>query len=252
MGRPLPSPASPYGMLAYDEDLNRLTDIQLDSTGDVRIGALASLPTAPMPSALTSFGNGYLGWVSDSNARWMIIRRGESGRRLVDGPLLGNGSVPYSQRVLASANLKVCVKPDQTKFAVLYGSAGRIELHDSSAALLDLAATPDSSNGDFELKDGVARWNRHRYYYSDCAATDQYLFALFSGQVEGVGVEMAYAGDRVQVFDWSGALRGVLALPFRVARMAVDAEQRSLYGSGTDGETIYRFSIPAEFQGVGR
>jgi hypothetical protein len=249
----LPTSGDSGGVVVYDPQLRRLTTFHLDEAGRQVVDTMLYLRMSPQPRRVTAFGHRYLGWLSEPGPRWMVFGGEDSTVKLIDGPLIGASDIPFRERMHASSALVVCVRPDARRFAVLYVSAGRIEMHDSNAAFIRLAAVPDSSNGDFEQQPGGGwKWSRHRYYYSDCAATPQYLFALFSGNEEGPAAEVTFAGRDMEVFDWDGNLKGRFKLSIPIVRFALDPTGEALYGSATDGVTIYRFDVPVEFQGTGR
>lgn len=247
-----PDPRNPAGVLVYDPELNRVTEMALDSGGRPSVGGIALLQRSPEPMNIAPLGGKYVGWLSDPGPRWMLFELDSSAAAMTDGPLLGPADAPFKQRMFASNNLTICSKPDGSRFAVLYASAGRIELHDSAAKLVGLANVPDSSNGDFangRAGEGL-RWERLRYHYVGCAATDRFFFALFSGHPDppsGGGFE----AERVQVFGWNGALAGDLRLSASVLHLTVDRAGTTLYAPSADGESIYRFAIPTPFGGAG-
>ncbi len=247
-----PHPRMASAVTVYDGQQRRFTEITLDSGRVPRIGNISSLSRAPIPLQVGRVGDHYVGWLRDSAWRWSRFRLNDSAPSTVAGPLVGPESAPRTERIKASANITVCARPDGSGFAALYGSAGRIELHDSMAAFLGLAGVPDSTNGEFVTEPGGRmRWDRRRFFYAGCAATNRFVFALFSGRVEGVPGKLAYAGDQVQIFDWQGVLRGELELSTDVVDITVDSGGAALYGAGAEGGTIYSFDIPAEFQGAG-
>lgn len=243
-----PNPHDPAGVVAFDVQLRRLTEIGLDSTGVPSVGTIVELPSSPRPRRVILFRNGYLGWLSEPGPRWVLFGHDGETSRYVDGPLVGPEEAPFKERMNASSALMVCDKPDESKFAVLYVSAGRIELHDSAAAFLGLAGVPDSTNGSFEpQRNGELRWNGSRFFYSSCAATNRFLFALFSGREMGPAADVTWAGDVVEVYSWDGVLAGQIDLSTRVTRIAIDSLGSTLYGSGADGQTVFRFDVPSEF-----
>lgn len=245
-----PSRHDPKGVVAFDVRLRRLTEIGVDSSGSPAVGRIIQLPNSPRPRRVVRFGDGYLGWLSEPGPRWVLFDDEGLEATYVDGPLVGPEAAPFKERMNASSALTICAKPDGSRFAVLYVSAGRIELHDSMAAFVGLAEVPDSTNGSFEQqRNGDLRWNGSRYFYSACAATDRYFFALFSGQEEGPAAEVTWAGDMVEVYRWDGVLVGQISLSTRVVRIAIDQLGSTLYGPGADGQTVYRFEIPSEFGG---
>jgi hypothetical protein len=248
-----PAPTLTSGVTVYDGQQRRFTEVALDSGGALHIGKVSSLSRAPIPLQVGRVGNHYIGWLRDPDRRWSRFGLNDSEPSTVTGPLVGPEAAPLTERIKASANVTVCARPDGGGFAALYGSAGRIELHDSMAAYLGLVAVPDSTNGEFVAEPGGRlRWDRKRFFYAGCAATNRFLFALFSGRVEGISGKSLYAGDRVQIFDWQGVQRGELRLSTDVVDITVDSIGAMLYGPGSQGGVIYRFDIPAEFAGAGQ
>jgi hypothetical protein len=239
------------GVIALDGDLARLTTAEPSTAGNMLTPEIVPIPTSVF--AMTALGGDFVGWVADSTARWILFGPNRRKPTFVSGPLLGSDAVDFRQRVNASVNLNICPKPDHTKFAVAYGAASRIEIHDSSAAFVGLAEVPNPTNGDFVAdRDGLVRWAPGKYYYGSCAATSRYLFALFSGRAGDSPDAVAYAGDQIQVFDWGGVFVGDFRLSTLVVRIALDSTGTTLYGSGAEGNVIYRFDVPVEFQGTGR
>ncbi len=246
-------PDASDGVIVYDGPLRRLTRLRADAAGGAQVGRITTLAgLVPIPRRLGALGSGYVGWLADSAPRWVILDADATPIRYSDGPLVGPVDVHWQQRVNASSTLSICGRPDGSGFAVAYGSAGRIELYDSLATLLGLAAVPDSSDGDFVTVEGFGselRWRNARYFYGGCAATDRFLFALYSGKPEGKPEEMNWGGSTVQVFDWKGHLISMLRLPVAMAEIAIDRSGVLLFGSSADGSVVHRFDVPTELQG---
>lgn len=251
--RLFPHPTSPGGVTVYDAQQRRFTEIALDEHLTTNVGRVVVLTRAPIPLQVGQVGSHYMGWLRDPEMRWVSFRLDETEPTLLPGPIVGPESAPLSERIKASANVTICANHDGSRFAALYGSAGRIELHDSGAAFVGLADAPDSTDGEFVPgAGGRVKWDRQRFYYAGCAATERFLFALYSGREEGLDRQLAYAGDRVHVFDWDGRQIGTLKLAVPVVEIAIDSAATSLYGSGAEGNVIYHFDIPPRIRVAGR
>ncbi len=74
--------------------------------------------------------------------------------------------------------------------------------------------TPDARNG-----------------YIDAAATERYIFALFSGRSQASGRRRAGYAEYVHVFTWGGKLIGVLHLAAEAGSIAVSPDGSMLYAA---------------------
>ncbi len=82
------------------------------------------------------------------------------------------------------------------------------------------------------------------FYYIDCAATGQYLYALFAGhRTDGPGGGLVRAARYVHVFDWQGRLVRVLGLDREVSAITVAADSL-LYAVGQQTAGVYAFRPP--------
>jgi hypothetical protein len=168
--------------------------------------------------------------------------------------LLGSDSIPERLRQSASVNAAICARSDGERFAVAYRYAGRIEIRTAINDSVQLAAVPMPSNGDF-LLNSSGEWvlESQRAFYEDCAATDQHVFALFSGWNAGNpsetrDVRESNLSNAIHVFDWSGSLVGIVELDQRVSSIFIDESAGSIYGTGTDRATVFRFAMPDAFR----
>jgi len=69
-----------------------------------------------------------------------------------------------------------------------------------------------------------------RFGYVDVAATDDRIFALFSGRTRGDHGPEAVFGRHVHVYDWSGRLLEVIELDADLLALTVDVDGGTLYG----------------------
>ncbi len=69
-----------------------------------------------------------------------------------------------------------------------------------------------------------------RFGYVDVTATDDHIFALFSGRTRKDYGSDAVFGRHVHVYDWSGQLLEAIELDADLLTLAVDTDGRFLYG----------------------
>jgi hypothetical protein len=246
-------PADPEGVIVYDRLAGRLTRLGVGADSQVEVRSTTLVPvSSPHPAWIAPVRGGYVGWlrdVRDSAHRWILFGHPGGAPTAVPGPLVGPERVGFRQRLDASSSLQICERPDGTRFAVVYGSAGRIELHDSAARFLGLADVPDSSNGDFQQQPGRGLiWNGLHFWYASCAASEPYLFALYAGTRVHYPGPPPNISRQVQIYDWHGRLIATLALSTGIDAIALDVKRGVLYGLGGSGTEIYRFDLPAEYR----
>src|SRR5690606_27807385 len=176
-------------------------------TGSPSVSVQDMRTVVPIPRQVGRVGTGIVGWLPDSAQRWASYDSALKLVAIVGGPLVGPREVEWRIRSQAASNMRICGHPDGSRFAVVYGSAARIEIHAVGGSLITLGQIPDTTNGEFVPRDGgggALRWDRTHYRYSGCAATSALVFALYSGQPEGRPEDVAWAGDQVHVLRWDG------------------------------------------------
>jgi len=182
---------------------------------------------------------------SDS-ARLVLIDTAGTVVRESRGPLLGADSVPLKARLSASRSVKACVRPDGGAFALVYSDAGRAELYNSLLQRTTLLPVPFPSDGAFGKNADTGAWEARapRKYYVSCAASQPYIYALFSGRHGDVERHVVVANSRyLHLFDWSGHLVAVFAFDHDVESLAVDGDSL-LYGMSVGSDTLYRYRLP--------
>ena len=124
-----------------------------------------------------------------------------------------------------SYQARMAASPARTRWAVAQRFADRIDVYDARGERV-ASGERLMGFGPEDLRDEDSR--RVRFGYIDVTATDQRIFALFSGRTRAEGD--ANFGDRVHVFDWDGRLVDVWVLDSRLVALAVEPSGSTLYG----------------------
>jgi len=154
-----------------------------------------------------------------------------SGETQYVGPMPPGDDVRF--HILQQAYMGTLVtSPSRHRIAVLSRRASRIEIYDGAGDLLEVFDGPHVFDADYRVdRQGqymAGLLNRHGY--SSAAATDDYIFAAFSGRAEAHfrGWSGSHA-EFVHVFTWDGELDRVLVLDREVLAIAVDPSGSTLY-----------------------
>ncbi|MYI07779.1 MAG: hypothetical protein F4059_10820 [Gemmatimonadetes bacterium] len=151
-------------------------------------------------------------------------------------PAPGGDTIPYIARLSAYQGGAV-FQSSRKLVARSYRNAGRIDIWDFSGREVATADVPDPFEPIFVYS---TRRNEYRFLrtaagnrrgYLDIEATEDFIFALFSGQADTPG-EFASWGSTVHIFDWWGGFVGSFGLgEERAVDIAVDPEARTLWTS---------------------
>ncbi|HEV2146185.1 MAG TPA: BF3164 family lipoprotein [Longimicrobiaceae bacterium] len=233
-----PVPGKPEEFWVYDLSLRRITHVDLErhhaapgSRVDTRVLKLSSGSTLTGPM-----------WIGDTVVSPGFFVDGRLARFDTDGLPLGTvGDLPPGgDRVPPTVRQEAYLATPATN-----GARTLIALGMEYADLIDVLR-PDGSlvrriRGPFgfDPRFTVARGahgpimssgDDMRMGYVHTAATDEYVYALFSGRTrEGYGEDSAF-GEYVHVYDWDGHLVRVLHLDAALLTIAVDPENATLYG----------------------
>lgn len=183
-------------------------------------------------------------WINDSE---LIAYGGFEGGSLVnigiDGaigspfgpPLPGGDTIPYIARLTAYQG-RAAFEPSRQLVARSYLNAGRIDIWDFSGRTIATADVPEPFDPVFSYSTQRDEYsfrvtaNGNRSGYSDIEVTEDYVFALFSGQPMEAGQPPPEGGDAVHVYDWSGTYMGGFRLGQPGASaIAVDMESMTLW-----------------------
>jgi hypothetical protein len=242
------SKRDPGSVWAFDLSLRRFTLVQPGHAPDAESRVVLLDGTPRVMKAVSMPDNEFVGVTASSEARF--VRFDSTGARVTQrpGPLLGDASVPEAERRKATiTGFAICPHP-AGGFAVVYGTAGRVELYDSSASLVDTALVPFPSQPAFarDERTGRTRWVDDRSWYLDCEATSRHLYALFAGRstTEFRGGQAAI-GRFLHVFSWDdGELVSTFELDPPIGSIAINPAGTTLYGASVATAKIYRFRLP--------
>lgn len=176
--------------------------------------------------------------------RFVFFDEAGSVTRAVRGDLLGHDGVPVSERAEASAQFSLCAHPQAIRFALLYKRAARVRIYDSTAKHVVDATVPYAIDATFEEVDGEIRFIQEWITYQSCWASNDVLYALYSGDDYRTASAGSLGGEEIHVFDWnSGRLVRTLYLDRRIFGFAVDEDSGWLYGGSLQDAGIYRFRL---------
>jgi len=181
-----------------------------------------------------------------------------------DGTLLGHfGGVPDWPEALPvmlrnqHGEVEIAVHPSRGLFvaATRYGS--RIEVLDFSGERRALARTP------FDFRSGVSfastregsglAWGPDmRIGYIGVVATEDRIFALFSGRTLKLHGRNAAYGRHVHVFDWDGELRRIIYLDADAFKLAVEPDGSAIYTVGVEDTAVRRYDLSSSGPLAGR
>lgn len=126
----------------------------------------------------------------------------------------------------------LAVNPARTRAVTATRLSTGVEIYDVSGELFAHAQTPYDFPVDYMVDQGgefMPGWH-NRFGYQSVTATDNLIYALFSGKAEAHfrGMSGAHAAF-VHVFNWDGGLERVLRLDREVLDLAVDQAGATLY-----------------------
>lgn len=138
--------------------------------------------------------------------------------------------------------------PSGTRIAVVTNRASQLEIYDSDGELLSRTDGPFPFGPDYRVgrQGDYERGIRHREGYPSVAATEDRIYALFSGRAEAHfrGWSLSH-GEFVHVFNWSGELKSVFKLDREVLRIALDNDASTLFAvTDTPTPSVLRFRLP--------
>lgn len=250
-------PASPDAFWVFDGNLGRVTRL--------RFGGAATVPV--VDEVVNLHGEGGLHfqavWIGDSALAATGIYPGHPRPRLLrldrEGRAVGGiGAFPRHPNgegipptVLQHAyEGRMAVRPDRSLLAFGTRHADALEIYRADGSLVRRVTGATGFLPVFDTNvraEGVsmATGDDLRVGYLDLVATQDYLFALFSGDTRKEARARTYFGKEVHVFSWSGERIATLALDERAIAIAVDTAGGRLYAVRHDPlPNVARYRLP--------
>ncbi|HST59003.1 MAG TPA: BF3164 family lipoprotein [Longimicrobium sp.] len=246
----VPAPGADAKAWVYDVSLSRMTEVDLavaQQPSEMRIVTLAQeiLPIQPL-------------WLGDTIVSPNFSDRG---RLTFFGPqgqfLHAAGPLPRDSKGTPSSVLQqawmghIAVSPRRGLIALATFYADQLEIYRSDGSLVRTVRGPFRFDPKFETADAgggfltMSSGESMRIGYSHVAATDDEIYALFSGRTrEAFGGGSSF-GRFVHVYDWDGELKRVLELDEAVVAVSISPDRKSLYAVRHDPEpAILAFPLP--------
>lgn len=187
-------------------------------------------------------------WLTDTTfVAYGLFHSERFGLFSVDGALLKEfGGVPEGPEAILVpfrnqySEVEIAVHPSRQIFAAAMKNTGVIEIFDFTGERQVLVRTPFDFRSSFTFtstRQGRALgWNSDwRRGYIDVVATEDQIFALFSGRsLKRYGSDAAY-GRYVHIFDWDGELQRILRLDMDAFKIAVEPDGSAIYTASNDG-----------------
>ena len=204
-------------------------------------------------------------WVDSTIITLGFFRSGRLGLFARDGRLLDTKGLVPTLNVLMPGELtqhafqsRLAANPSRTRLAVASRHSDRMEVYTDGGVLLHVAEPPFAflpraatrhRAGRLEMITGEDL----RFGYLDLAATEERIFALFSGRTRRGFPGQANFGRYIHVYDWSGTLVEVLRLPLPAIALSVDPRGAFIFAMHHDPEpTIGRYEYLASYCEVHR
>jgi len=132
----------------------------------------------------------------------------------------------------------LALSPERNRIALGFHLSSRIHFYDSSGRLLKSLGGPRPVTPRYRVlwdpRNKVKRVvpaPETRFGYLDMAASDDFVFALFSGRSQRQYEDRAAMANEVHVFSWDGDLVAILTLTQEINRLTVDRSDGTLFGS---------------------
>jgi len=219
----------------YDAGLRRLTEVDIRrslAAGQLShtqlIGLIASgTPTGPLWLDSTIVSLGFF-----TQGRIMVFNReGEPDSTIGPVPKAGDELPPsVVQHVYQGTLVR---RPDGQKLAAVTRHAGQIEIYDMHGART-LRNGPLTVEPRYSVRSGsrgpsMRTGSDLRFGYVDATATQEHIYALFSGRTREGFPGRAYLGSHVHVFDWNGNFEYALSLDSEVGAITIEVNASVLY-----------------------
>jgi hypothetical protein len=138
---------------------------------------------------------------------------------------------------------KLALRPAGDRMVIATQYADQIELYGTDGTLLKKVRGPFQFDPRFTVAiagdmQTMSSDESMRMGYADVTATNESIYALFSGRTrEGFGQDAPF-GRFVHVYDWEGKLLRVLELDAAIISLALSPDGRRMYGAAHDPEPV--------------
>ena len=247
-----PVPIGSANMWVYDAALARLTHVGIrdgDAGPAASVGRLISLQA---PAVLTGPV-----WVDSTTLVSLgFFARGRVAFLSADGvlrhvvgelPAVSTTAPPEVAQQVNQATL--ALHPDRSLMVAATRHASNIEIYSADGSLIGIFPGPLTVEPRFAVQ--VARGRPTmatgldlRFGYIDVAATEDHIYALFSGRTREGFPGSANFARFVHVFDWSGNFQYALELDATVLTIAVDDAGNFLFATRHEPEpAVLRYGL---------
>ncbi|MEQ9568688.1 MAG: hypothetical protein RLN75_00740, partial [Longimicrobiales bacterium] len=191
--------AYPWAWDIQGSRLTRLTETMADSAETMLLQGV------PTPFHVVWLQGRIVGVSPSAEARFSLFSADGARIGNVPGRLPGDESIPQRERMrAASSGIGICATPGRLGFALVYFSAGLVEVYDLDGDYRFDLEVPEPSPHPFqEGEDGAMEFAPTKMHYTSCGASRDHLFAVWSGKRMSAGDE-GLAGSVVDVFDTEG------------------------------------------------
>lgn len=243
------APADQDTVWVFDGGQQRMTGLRLDDSTHLSLVGPIRLDFPATPRRAIRVGQGFVAWITTPKEQLVFFNGNGRAEGTLNALLLGTDEIPYRQREILSTSNALCASPDGMHMAIAYLSAGRVTLVDVPQRTSHQARVPFPSDALFERDSrGDYHWRRPMLHYVACAATNDALYALYSGQVMPIPPPPDKAGapeaaHAIHVFDWAGRLQSILLMSEQGTGLAIDPDGRYLAVVDRGGARLYGVSL---------
>ncbi|MGH7469772.1 MAG: BF3164 family lipoprotein [Longimicrobiales bacterium] len=241
------APGDTSGIWAFDLQFQRLTRFERRPLALDKIPTIHLRGTPRVTRVVWITPDSIVGLSASAESRFSVFGTDGSRLKTVAGQLIGPEDGPHGARLSATtAANKACRWPGRG-FVIVNFMVGRIEYYDAQARFVRLAKVPFPSEPIFAPDEsGRVVFRTPRRWYLDCATSNQFLYALFSGRLQtAYDGDARASGEYVHVFDWNGDLHAVFRLDRATRPITVNPGGDVLYVGSLVDAGIYRYQLPS-------
>ena len=196
------------------------------------------------------FPNGILGESRVNDGRFLILKKGDRPKFFKSYPKKVDPSLSDEENARLYS-MSMALNPQNTKVAAVTYSAGMMDLYKFDSTSLDSLWSyedflPDNLRriARYDGASSIAFTNRSKYGYFDLAATDDWVYAIYSGaEVTGAGHPCS---NIIRVTNWDGSRRYQFMIDKQINRLSVSKDDTHIYALGANlmgAPEVYVFDI---------